>query len=189
MILKTLISMLRCVWSGLELNSAGKWISRDRFEYLWATCSFICQTANEKLFICFGYNRFHFQINCVFWTFYSSKNPKNIFNSVSTKILSSANDFNIDCDKKCFLNTKSADCNDVWRIMLTLKTGAMMLKIQLCHDRNKLHLKIYWNWKHFFNATFYFTILMFYCIFHQINAILVSYKTVKHKKILIISNF
>ncbi len=24
---------------------------------------------------------------------------------------------------------------------MTLKTGAMKLKIQLCHDRNKLHLK------------------------------------------------
>ncbi len=33
MILKTLISMLRCVWLGFELNSAGKWISRVRFEY------------------------------------------------------------------------------------------------------------------------------------------------------------
>ncbi len=33
MTLKTLISMLRCVWSGLGLNSAGKWISRARFEY------------------------------------------------------------------------------------------------------------------------------------------------------------
>ncbi len=30
MILKTFISMLRCVWLGLELNSAGKWISRAR---------------------------------------------------------------------------------------------------------------------------------------------------------------
>ncbi len=33
MILKTLISMLRCVWSGLELNSSGKWISQAIFEY------------------------------------------------------------------------------------------------------------------------------------------------------------
>ncbi len=30
--LKTLISMLMCVWLGLELNSAGKWISRARFD-------------------------------------------------------------------------------------------------------------------------------------------------------------
>ncbi len=35
MILKTLISMLRSVWYGLELNSAGKWISRARFEDHW----------------------------------------------------------------------------------------------------------------------------------------------------------
>ncbi len=33
MILKTLSSILRCVWLGLELNSAGKWISRARLEY------------------------------------------------------------------------------------------------------------------------------------------------------------
>ncbi len=35
MILKTLISMLRCVWLKLELNSAGKWISWARFEDPW----------------------------------------------------------------------------------------------------------------------------------------------------------
>ncbi len=39
MILKILISMLRCVWLGLELNSAGKWISRARFEYPWCSIS------------------------------------------------------------------------------------------------------------------------------------------------------
>ncbi len=33
MILKTLISMLRCVWSELELNSAEKWILWTRLEY------------------------------------------------------------------------------------------------------------------------------------------------------------
>ncbi len=32
MILKTLISMLKCLWLGLELKSAGKWISQARFE-------------------------------------------------------------------------------------------------------------------------------------------------------------
>ncbi len=32
MILKTLISMLRCVWLGLELNSAADWA---RFEDAW----------------------------------------------------------------------------------------------------------------------------------------------------------
>ncbi len=35
MILKTLISMLRCVWLRLELNSAGKCISWARFEDPW----------------------------------------------------------------------------------------------------------------------------------------------------------
>ncbi len=140
----------------------------DLSRQVWVSMSYMLiylPDCKWKVVYMFRLQQISFQINCVFWTFYSSKNPKNIFNSVSTKILSSANDFNIDCDKKCFLNTKSADCNDVWRIMLTLKTGAMMLKIQLCHDRNKLHLKIYWNWKHFFNATFYFTILMFTVFF------------------------
>ncbi len=36
MILKTLISKLRCVWLGLQLISAGKWISRARLEDPWA---------------------------------------------------------------------------------------------------------------------------------------------------------
>ncbi len=35
MILKTMISILSCVWLGLELNSAGKGISRARLKYRW----------------------------------------------------------------------------------------------------------------------------------------------------------
>ncbi len=42
MILKTLISMLRCAWLGLELNSAGKWILRARFEDHCSISSIIC---------------------------------------------------------------------------------------------------------------------------------------------------
>ncbi len=41
----------------------------------------------------------------IFWTFYLAKNPeKNVL--VSTKILSSTTDFNINNKKKCFLSTR-----------------------------------------------------------------------------------
>jgi len=33
---------------------------------------------------------------------------------------------------------------------VTLKTGVMMLKIKLCHHRNKLYFKIYKNIKSYF---------------------------------------
>ncbi len=36
-ILKTVISWLRCVWLGLELNSAGQWVPRSRVEDICAT--------------------------------------------------------------------------------------------------------------------------------------------------------
>ncbi len=50
MILKTLISMLRCVWLGLELNSAGKWISRARFQHPWSmVCSFQRVACDAKM--------------------------------------------------------------------------------------------------------------------------------------------
>jgi len=42
---------------------------------------------------------------------------------------------------------------------VTLKTGLMMLKIQLCHFRNKLHFKCI----PIENSTF--KIVLFYCIF------------------------
>ncbi len=72
--------------------------------------------------------------------------------------------------------------------MLTLKTGAMMLKIQLCIT------EINYIWKYIETGNIFLMQLFFYNInvllyFHQINATLVSYKTVKHKQILIISNF
>jgi len=50
---------------------------------------------------------------CV-WTFYSSKNLKNV--SQFTQIISQHNFFDID-NKKCFLSTKLAYYNDFWRIM------------------------------------------------------------------------
>ncbi len=37
-----------------------------------------------------------------------------------------------------------------WKDHVTLNTGVMMLKIQLCHHRNKLHFKIYSNRKQLF---------------------------------------
>jgi len=49
---------------------------------------------------------------------------------------------------------------------VTLKTGVMMLKIQLHHHRNKLHFKVYSNRKKLFhnlkknNTVKYYIILM-----------------------------
>ncbi len=47
--------------------------------------------------------------------------------------------FNAD-NNKCFLSSKS---EGFLKDHVTLKTGVMMLKIQLYHHRNKLHFKIY----------------------------------------------
>ncbi len=67
MILKTLISILWCVWLGLELNSTGKWISRAKFEDPWFrwivhpkitihltiyTCVYMCTV--KKINVCFN---------------------------------------------------------------------------------------------------------------------------------------
>ncbi len=56
---------------------------------------------------------------------------------------------------------------------VTLKTGVMMLKTQLCHHRNELYFKMFKNnWKTYFskiNSQY----CRFYCIFDQINAALV----------------
>ncbi len=50
---------------------------------------------------------------------------------------------------------------------VTLKTGVVMLKIQFCGHRNKLHFKIE---KLFLNCHYY----SFYCIFDQINTAFLS---------------
>ncbi len=52
---------------------------------------------------------------------------------VSTKILSSKPVFNINNNKH----------QNFWRIMGHLRLEKCLLKIQLCHHRNKLHFKIY----------------------------------------------
>ncbi len=57
---------------------------------------------------------------------------------------------------------------------MTLKTGVMMLKIQLYHHRNKLHFKMS-------KLFLYFTILQFLLyFFDQINKALVRYFFQKH---------
>ncbi len=58
----------------------------------------------------------------VFWMFYSSKNPENIYVSKKNAV------FNIDDNKKCFLSRK------ISRIRMILKghvTGVIMQKIPL----------------------------------------------------------
>ncbi len=62
----------------------------------------------------------------------------------------------------------------------TLKTGVMMLKIQL-HHRNILHFNIYSHRKHLFlNGN---NCSVFYCIFDQINAALMSIKSVLNRSV------
>ncbi len=66
------------------------------------------------------------QINAVLWTFYYFiyKNPKKC-TTVSTKILSSMNAFDIN-NKKCFLSTKLIILEWFLKDHLTLKTGVMI---------------------------------------------------------------
>jgi len=45
------------------------------------------------------------------------------------------------------------------------KTGVIMLKIQLCHHRNKLHFKIYSNRKQFFEFVITFTNITVFTVF------------------------
>ncbi len=76
---------------------------------------------------------------CCFLNFlFINDHEKNV--SVSTKRFSSSDVFNTD-NKKCVLSTKSLE----WFLKdhVTLMTEVMMLKIQICHHRNKLHFKIY----------------------------------------------
>ncbi len=56
-----------------------------------------------------------------------------------------------------------------------------MLKMQLCHHRNKLQYNIL---RLFFFVVIFFTILMFYRIFHQINGAFVSTSFINIKKFL-----
>ncbi len=57
----------------------------------------------------------------------------------------------------------------------TLKTGVMILKIQLWSQQSDI-LKYITIENSYFQLQYYFTILQFYCIFNQINAALVSIK-------------
>ncbi len=60
---------------------------------------------------------------------------------------------------------------------MTLKTGVMMLKIQLCHHRNKLHLKYIYlmeNSSFILNCNNISQYCYFYHMFDQTNAALVS---------------
>ncbi len=59
---------------------------------------------------------------------------------------------------------------------VTLKTIVMMLKIQLCHRRNKCNFKIYSN------SCFKMSFSKYYSIFDQINAALVRQNEKKKKK-------
>ncbi len=55
---------------------------------------------------------------------------------------------------------------------VTLKTGVMMLKIQLYHPRNKLHFTIYYNRKRPFLIVIFHIITAVYHICDQIYAAL-----------------
>ncbi len=78
--------------------------------------------------------------------------------------------FNI--DKKCFLSSKSVYDNDFWRSRDT-EDWSNDAENTALHHRNKLHFNIYSNRKQFF------TILLFYCIFDQINGECKRFKNIK----------
>ncbi len=83
----------------------------------------------------YNIKRFLFQINDVHLTFSSSKSIM-----VFTKILSSKKKINIDNKKKCFW-PPNQHIRMIWWFLknhVTLKTGVMALKIQLCHHRNNI---------------------------------------------------
>jgi len=56
---------------------------------------------------------------------------------------------------------------------VTLKTGVIMLKMWICHHRNELRFKICSNRRFFLIRIFHY-IPVFFCIFDQINAPLLS---------------
>jgi len=50
---------------------------------------------------------------------------------------------------------------------VTLKTGVMMLKIHICHHRNKLHFKMYSNRKQilsYISQYYFFSVYLIKCI-------------------------
>jgi len=51
---------------------------------------------------------------------------------------------------KCFTEMFLEQQINIRMISVTLKTGVMMLKILLCHHKNKLHFKMYLRSKLFF---------------------------------------
>ncbi len=76
----------------------------------------------------------------MFFTFYSLKNAeKQNVSWFPQKLLHSTTVFNIDNNKKYFWALNQ----HIGMISEGLKTGVMMLKIQLCHHRNELHFKMY----------------------------------------------
>ncbi len=73
---------------------------------------------------------------------------------------------------------------------MTLKTGVMMLKIQLCITGINYTYIINMNLKYiclfkiengYFKLYTFFTILLFYCIFDQINTVLMSIRDLFQK--------
>ncbi len=102
-----------------------------------------------------------FQINDVFFTFYSSKNPEIMYHCFHKNILSSTTVLNNDSKKKNWLNSKAmiSERSCDWKPD----------KWQLCHHRNKVHFKIYSKRKKYH---------CFYCIFDQINAFLGSIRDI-----------
>ncbi len=66
-----------------------------------------------------------------FWTFYSSKNPeKKKFSQKSSTV------FNIDNNKETFLELQISILEWFLKDHVTLKTGMLLLKIQLCNHMN-----------------------------------------------------
>ncbi len=95
--------------------------------------------------------------------------------TVSTKkICSRTTVFKKDNNQKCLLSSKSAYYNDFWRSCDT-EDWSNKAENTVLHHRNKLHFNIcshrtyvIWNC---YNISHYY---VFYCIFDQINAALVS---------------
>ncbi len=64
---------------------------------------------------------------CIFYL----KNPKKISTSISSQInMNHQKKFNIDTNKRCFLSSISIEWSIMWH--WRVKTGGMMLKIQIC---------------------------------------------------------
>ncbi len=78
----------------------------------------------------------------LFWTFCSSVNHEKLNASVSTKILCSTTDFNIDNNQKCFFSSKSSYKNDFWRSRDT-EDCSNDAENTAAHHKNKLQFNIF----------------------------------------------